>query len=166
MASFFKPDLPKEDPSIAAMREREQRRAEALAATEGMLRSIYGEHPTITIAQSGERICVDWGGDEARLKQSVARLKDEPVSAGPLLAGLHGLPAAANPLVLYRIDMGEWMRSMGPMMDAAGAGAEVPKFPEGVELDTTFWMALDGRQWCGGLALDPAELKQLIDAGR
>lgn len=141
-------------------------RAEALAATTGMLRSIYGEHPIITIAQSGERICVDMGGDEARLKQAVARLKEEPVSSGPLLAGLHGLPAAANPLVLYRIDLGAWMRSMGPIMDAAGAGAEMPQFPEGVELDTTFWMALDGRQWCGGLTLDPAELKQLIDASR
>ena len=136
----------------------------ALTAGREMMQAIYGPDPVVSLAQAGERVCMTFGSGEAIVSESVARLSEESVSASPLLADLRGLPPVANPLVLYRIDIGDMMKRMAPVL-AQVAGEEEGPFPD-APLGTTFWMAVNERSYHGGVTVDPVELAEFVEAGK
>ena len=134
--------------------------AEVNAELEGVFKRLYGEHPTITIAEHSKRVCISLGGAPADLEGDFARLAAGPVPAAPFLAGLRGLPAAARPLIAYRLNIGSLMGVCQPMLSAQGVPSEFPA----VDLDVTTWFGIEGRRWHGGFGADMDQLADLVEA--
>jgi hypothetical protein len=134
--------------------------AEASAEIGGFLGRLYGEHPTITVAEHSKRVCISFGGAPADLELDFKRLAAGPVPAAPFLAGLRGLPAAPRPLIAYRLNFGELHDALQPMLAAQGVPSEFPD----VDLDLTVWFGIEGRRWHGGLGTDMDQLADLAEA--
>ncbi len=131
--------------------------AEALI---GWTKTIYGENPTITVAQYKGRLWGSMGSTGDDLLKAASRLQAGPVPAASTFAAMPGLPSSVHPLLSYRVDFGAIMGNFQPMLQSAGFDFEFPDSP----LNLSTWMGVNGRDWIGGMTFSPKEIKPMIDA--